>query len=222
MSDSDRNALSNAIASVSPYSCGFLMMDLNTGKGVAYNADTVYYSASSIKGPYITSLVANIPGTLDYEAGHFAAVANWSSNDDYAYIRSKYGTGYMNQWNSSARVADFQWAGYYGFYSPWSLAKMWIKSDRFFHNGTTAGQRTGNLFTTPATSAIRETLGSKYQTQSKAGWYPSDGIYTASADGGIVYASNGSYVVAVMSNVPGNVSRLDGIVRTLDNIHDKM
>ncbi|HIX38302.1 MAG TPA: hypothetical protein H9738_10605, partial [Candidatus Blautia pullistercoris] len=35
------------------YSVAFLLYDLNTGGGISYYADEIYYSASAIKAPYV-------------------------------------------------------------------------------------------------------------------------------------------------------------------------
>ena len=41
-------------------------------------------------------------------------------------------------------------------------------------------------------------------------------------DGGIVYANNGAYVMAIMSSVPANHGALHTLTATIDAAHDEM
>ena len=48
---------------------GFMLYDLNSGGGISYHADEMYYSASAIKGPYVAWLVEDYPQTMDFLYG---------------------------------------------------------------------------------------------------------------------------------------------------------
>lgn len=47
-------------------------------------------------------------------------------------------------------------------------------------------------------------------------------LYRVSDDGGIVYANNGSYIVAIMSRVPANHDYLNGLTSAIDSAHSEM
>jgi hypothetical protein len=41
-------------------------------------------------------------------------------------------------------------------------------------------------------------------------------------DAGIVYADNGPYILAILTDIPSAVDRLDPLVTVLDSIHQTM
>lgn len=73
------------------YSAGFMLYDLNSGGGISYHADDMYYSASAIKGPYVAWLVESYPQTMDFLFGTIQNAITWSSNDDYEALITSYG-----------------------------------------------------------------------------------------------------------------------------------
>ena len=68
-------------------SVAFLMMDLTTGAGVSYNADSYFESASTIKGPYIAALNIYMPWVLESWAGTMYETILNSTNETYAALR---------------------------------------------------------------------------------------------------------------------------------------
>ena len=54
---------------------------------------------------------------------------------------------------------------------------------------------------------------------SKGGWYPELPGYTATNDDGIVRASSGDYMVAILSNAPERFDLTRALVRALDTVH---
>ena len=69
---------------------GFVMVDLGSGATVSYHADDAFYSASSIKGPYVVSVVQNVLGDGAPADGRIDAILRYSDNDAYASFRSSY------------------------------------------------------------------------------------------------------------------------------------
>ncbi len=65
MSEGVRSSLQSAVDSVRAdgYGAGFVMVDIKTGQGVACNPYGSFYSASTIKGPYVASIVSMDPST---------------------------------------------------------------------------------------------------------------------------------------------------------------
>lgn len=45
------------------YTASFVLVDINTGRAISYNADAQVYSASAIKAPFIMALAST--GTID-------------------------------------------------------------------------------------------------------------------------------------------------------------
>lgn len=61
-----------------------------------------------------------------------------------------------------------------------------------------------------------------YTTYSKPGRYePGDGHY-ATNDAGIVYAPNGTYIMAIFTNMPNYVSDIISVVYGIENAHKEM
>lgn len=205
------------------YDVGFVMMDLRTHRGVSYNCDRVFYGASSIKAPYIASVVSAHPDALDRYHHNITETLTYSSNWDYKQVYYAYGKAPMRRWcrTSGARMSiaeSLPWADY----SARDLALLWIRNYQLFQRGG-AGKRLGRLCEHPEISTIHATLGGTYRTRSKAGWIADPGErYKATADGGIVYAKGRPYVIAIMSNIPANQGMLNPLTAAIDRAHGAM
>lgn len=215
------------------YDVGFIMMDLSSHKGVAYNCDALFYGASSIKAPYIGSVVSAYPDSVTRYAHDMTETLFYSWDYNYKNVLAAYGKGPMYTWCSEAGVRsaiadELPWATY----SARELAKMWARMYQLFQQGG-AGEQLGRWCEQPNVSTIHSTLSGRYRTRSKAGWIDAGGAVIAgvngggqfwrvSDDGGIVYASNGAYVVAIMSSVPANHPMLNGLTSAIDAAHQEM
>ena len=75
------------------FAVGYAMLDLSTGVSVSYNADAQFYSASSIKGPYVTSVVRYELGdsAQSSEGSRISAIIESSDNAAYSNMRDAYG-----------------------------------------------------------------------------------------------------------------------------------
>ena len=74
------------------YEVGYALLDLDTGATVTYNADTAFYSASSIKGPYVTSVVEyELGDAVKSDASRISAILEYSDNAAYSTLRDAYG-----------------------------------------------------------------------------------------------------------------------------------
>lgn len=88
------------------YSTGFILRDPNSGGGISYHADELYYSASTIKGPYVAWLVQAYPETATALYGTIENTIQWSSNDDYGALIAAYGVDGFNSWAAECGCAD--------------------------------------------------------------------------------------------------------------------
>ena len=217
----------------SGYDVGFIMMDIESHKGVAYNCDALFYGASSIKAPYIASVVNQHPNAVRTNAYDITETLFYSWDYNYKNVLAAYGKGPMYAWCSeagvSSRIADeLPWVTY----SARELAKLWARSYLLFSQSA-EGEQFGRWCERPNISTIHNALGGAYRTRTKAGWIDAGGyvypgvngggqLYRVSDDGGIVYAHNGPYVMAIMSSVPANHNVLDNLTRAIDRAHSEM
>ena len=214
--------LNNAVNRIrgSGYDVGMIMMDLAKGTGVACNPDAIFYSASTIKGPYVASLVEARPGTLRSEARRIQSVLRYSDNDAYTQLRGIYGPSSLSAWCASSAVRGNVASGNYTYYSARELAKLWARANMFF-SGSPVGAELGGWFQSPEISVIRSMLAGRYVTRSKAGWIGMAG-YNATGDAGLVYAPNGTYVMAILTNAPAQFHLLQDAVLAMDAAHSEM
>ncbi|MBR3326282.1 MAG: hypothetical protein IKG22_03055 [Atopobiaceae bacterium] len=208
------------------YDVGFVMMDLATHQGLAYNCGTLFYGASSIKAPYMASAIELHPEALKRFKRQIQETLTYSWDDTYKEITKVYGEEPLFGWVDELELeSDFKtfvperpWAGY----TARDFAKMWVRIHQW-SQCTKDGRTFCSWSEHPETSTIHHVLGGLYKTQSKAGWIQDDYAYwNVTNDGGIVYADNGPYVLAIMSSVPADFSKLHDLTRALDRAHSEM
>lgn len=216
-------ALSEAICSVTDrgYDTAFMLVDLESGKSISYNTEMEFYCASTIKGPFVCGVLSKHPEAAKNNAATIQNVLIYSSNDGYTSLRSRYGRDCLTDWCEQAGVemdTSKKWPGV----TAEELCKLWMLNYEFLTT-TEVGAEVAAWFECPAVSAIHNVLGETYTTQTKAGWISgSNSYYTASNDAGIVYAENGPYAVAILSNYPSNLAVIEPLVTALDQAHGEM
>ena len=221
LTDAQKKKISAALNEMAGYSVGFILCDINDCRGIVYNPDETYYSASSIKGPYMASVVSMYPECLDTLENEIRQILVYSDNGCYEELRDRYGDAPIEKWAEDAGTEiSFDYGWDYTDYSARTLAKLWMKNYEFFESGD-AGSEIAELYEDPDTSAIHSVLGNKYTTRSKAGWI-ADTSCQSTVDAGIVYADNGPYILAILTDIPSAVDRLDPLVTVLDSIHQTM
>ncbi|MBR3159166.1 MAG: hypothetical protein IKF14_08715, partial [Atopobiaceae bacterium] len=234
-SDAVSDNIYNAIDEIrgKGYDIGFIMMDLTSCEGVAYNCDGLFYGASSIKAPYIASVVSQHPEALNSYQYDIQQTLFYSYDYHYKQVFYGYGKDPMRTWceESGARPSiaeSLPWA----YYTARDLALMWAHNYLWYARSETV-EKLGTWCERPNISTIHDTLGGKYRTRSKGGWIADGGRIVAGLngggpefdvtdDGGIVYANNGAYVMAIMSSVPANHGALHTLTATIDAAHDEM
>lgn len=209
------------------------MCDLKNHKGIAYGCDALFYGASSIKAPYFAAVVKRFPEALEEYKGAIQDTLLTSSDSSYKEVLAAYGKEPMRAFctESGARVSiadSLPWASY----SARDLALMWSYAYSLYPRNHTLDVL-GSWSQSPTVSTIHSALGSAYITRSKAGYIDAEGeiveginygkqVFRVSDDGGIVYAPNGAYVVAIMSNVPDNHDALNPLTLAIDKAHQEM
>ena len=199
---------------------GLVMIDIRTGRGVAVNADREFYGASSIKGPFIISLAAMKPKTLEKQKNAFRAIAVNSDNGSYINLVHVYGRKYYDSWREAVNAEAPLTAGDFANLTAEDLARLWLLNYQYITENRRCGEPMGVLFETPNRSAIQPILGKKYKTQTKGGWIAES--IAASADAGIVYAGEHPYIIAVVSDYPSDLKKLEPYVELMERIHTEM
>ena len=97
ISEEKLKSLKSAIKSISPSGTGIVLLDLKSGKGLSYNAGQSFYSASTMKGPFVASLASAQPSAISASNGNVTATIRWSSNEDYMSLVNRYGKNCMKQ-----------------------------------------------------------------------------------------------------------------------------
>jgi uncharacterized protein YjdB len=224
LSSGTEQNLRNAISAITGkgYSVGFVMMDLNTGAGIFYNSNGTFYSASSIKGPYVVSLVERNPSSVSSYSGVMTNTIKISSNESYYALRKAYGYSTFAPWLSEAGVTNVNPVTNYASITPAALARMWLKNYKFFTSGKQHSTWCRDLFTNTRNSFINQALGGKYTVYSKAGWINEGGYLTVQNDGSVVMANGHPYVLVILSGAYGKMSLLQNLSTALDAAHTEL
>ena len=214
----------------SGYHVGFVVLDLTTGRGVSYNADTDFFSASTVKAPFVTFLwqefieggrasvedvlvkedvyggtgvMASEEGKSEYALEEVMAnTIMYSDNTGYAMLRDHYDGDSWDAWTAKAGVSQAPSdSGWYYDYGACDLAKYWIAIDSYLEGNTEGAQSIEKLFGSTEVSFLRQALGSDCAVYAKAGFESSFvGSAAALNDAGIVESPSGDYLIAVMSD----------------------
>lgn len=219
LSPEKQNVLQNAIEKVTNkgYKLGFVVLDLKNLGGFAYNADEKIYSASTIKGPYVVSLVKSDNTILEKEKTRIEATLVRSSNYDYESMRDQYGDECFVDFSAETGndlVVDT--SRNFQFLTPRSLAHPWVGNYLFFESGE-AGESLGKIFENPNVSPIRDVFSEKYTTRTKAGWVTKNNIRVTN-DAGIVYTENGEYLISIMTTAPCDFSVVETVAEAIKNV----
>ena len=207
-----------AYANEQDYHVGFLLLDINTGWGIAYNADEEFYSASSIKGIYVASLTAKRPESLLNMAEVMYLVVHDSNNDLYFELRQSYGVEPLMQWCDEAGLDQPIGLEWFPYYTPRTLSKLWLKNYEYFESAGENMNEIASWYTSTNNSPISKKLGLFYKVYSKAGWIV-DGEYSATVDAGIIYAEDHPYIMVVMSDAPSDFAAIEPVIDALSEIH---
>lgn len=209
------------------YSLGFSLIDVETGAAVSYNPDQTFYSASTIKAPYVMALYESNEHSMNY-LGSSETVRNclvYSDNEAYSSLRMSYDSSFMYDWLIAAGFseADAQalYNEWYVFISANQLAAMWLHGYDYLISGSANALQLQEYLSASEHSCIHALTTGTYTAWTKPGWYPSGG-YEATNDAGVVQADSGTYVVAVMSNAPSDFAALVPVVDAVNMAHGEL
>lgn len=201
---------------------GFVVIDMQSNLGISYNLGQDFYTASSIKGPFATSLAAYNPEAASKWQNTIINMLVNSDNDAYTALNNTYRRTYIQQWCEECGVDPALCVYKYPHITTRDLALMWIKSYYYFEEDE-FGAEIATWFENPAYSLIHSELEETCTTRTKAGWMVDDNPkHTTTVDGGIVYTDCGDYVIVIMSTVPRDIEPLRPLLQALINAHNEM
>ena len=188
-------------------SVGFIFMDLASARGFAYNIDERFYSASSIKGPFMAFLCEEYVETGGASYGSIedliARTIVDSDNNAYDSLRRSYTyDGTFASWLSrlGLSTSDYITGGiWYPDYSAREASILWLDIWDYLQGGSGYAEWLSGLYSNTNLSPLRDALGERGTVMNKAGWIGEPG-YNAIADNGIVYFGKRPYLVSVLTD----------------------
>ena len=216
------------------YSISFVVRNLASDQEISYDAERDYYPASSIKGPYITSLfqMQVEPGAIP--ADEVAELAEltilYSDNDAYSDLREQYGGDAFVQWLRDAGVKERPYVTFQDFATTnyprictRQLAQMWVHVNSYLNGGTDLAKQLRELLLNREMAPIRDAI-SATDTPSvgKAGWMDEadeeSGAMPSATEAGIIYTRQGNFLIALMSDAPAEFDDVLPIINALYQI----
>ncbi|MCR5135088.1 MAG: class A beta-lactamase-related serine hydrolase [Clostridiales bacterium] len=199
-------------------SAGFVMLDLSTGMGAAYNTAEEFYGASSLKIHRVLAVAETDPKLLKNNRWRVRAILVESDNATYEWLYDTYGNKVLDQYASVAGAKlRFSRGRQYAYYDVAAFARLWKHAYDLMQENP-ACEEAGALAEKPYYSSIHRLLKGQYTTRSKAGWIYEGGI-RAAADGGIVYDRESPYLIVIMSDYASDLTLLDPYVKALEEAH---
>lgn len=216
----------------------FVVTDLLGSEILSYNKEWRFCSQSTIKAPFVCSLLENRPELFDVHRGLIKEIVTLSSNSAYEELFEKYGNDYLLGWCEKVGIPPKTCERIYPRnITVCEMAKLWTIMYDYLSNR--ASKELVSWFYGTRYSAIFSTLGHKYLTWTKAGW--ENGIddgdeigstkippacytdgdplndETATNDTGIVFSDKGPYILAIFTNIPTNPPKLEELVKAIDD-----
>lgn len=219
LSDDTRNALNAAAQALTDQGAdvGYLLFDLETGRGVAANIDARVFVASSIKAPYALFLCetqfdaggASIDDTLgdsDLTLGSLVeAAVSESDNDAYHTLRNRFAGPAFGTWLDSLGIGSgFSREQFTPSYTARESALLWMRMHAYLNSDAPSAPWLRGLLENARVSFMRHAIGyGDVSVLSKAGWYDGEGENEDGfCDSGIVSENGHDYLLTVMTNLP--------------------
>lgn len=219
LSDETRNALNAAAQTLTDQGAdvGYLLFDLQTGRGVAANIDARVFVASSIKAPYALFLCetqfdtgdASIDDTLgesDLTLGSLVeAAVSESDNDAYHTLRNRFAGPAFGSWLDDLGIGNgFSREQFTPSYTARESALLWLRMYEYLNSDAPSAPWLRGLLENARVSFMRHAIGyGDVSVLSKAGWYDGEGENEDGfCDSGIVSENGHDYLLTVMTNLP--------------------
>lgn len=204
------------------YTVGFTLINLNTGKGIAYNLDSRVYGASSFKGPYAAFLCQHLgDNDASYPSGSEAAGSGvsssiyslmqpmilYSDNSAFNSLRNTYDSVGFAEWLNSCGVdSEIMHDTHFPRYSARESALLWLRTYQYLKTNTPTAQNLASLYEQTNVSFIRSGVSDDEGVEAvlnKAGWCAGSERFTGLCDAGLIKCTDGTtYIMSTMTNSP--------------------
>ena len=225
------------------YTVGFTLINLNTGKGIAYNLDSRVYGASSFKGPYAAYLCQHLgDNDASYPSGSEAAGSGvsssiyslmqpmilYSDNSAFNSLRNTYDSVGFAEWLNSCGVdSEIMHDTHFPRYSARESALLWLRTYQYLKTNTPTAQNLASLYEQTNVSFIRSGVSGDNKVEAvlnKAGWCSGSERFTGLCDAGLIKCTDGTtYLMSTMTNSPDGglyTVRLANLASTLFECRD--
>lgn len=204
------------------YTVGFTLINLNTGKGMAYNLDSRVYGASSFKGPYAAYLCQHLgDNDASCPSGSEAAGSGvsssmysliqpmilYSDNNAFSSLRNSYDSAGFAEWLNSCGVdSEIMHDTHFPRYSARESALLWLHTYQYLKTNTPTAQNLASLYEQTNVSFIRSGVSDDEEVEAvlnKAGWCAGRERFTGLCDAGLIKCTDGTtYLMSTMTNSP--------------------
>lgn len=208
-------ALAAIEASGANISC--IALDLVGDGVIEHDADRVYYSASSIKGPFCVGLARSQGDDARSRYGDLiTATVVDSSNEAYEALRERV-AGQPVLKNLFREAGVERDAGHwYTDYSVRDLAAIWRVCAQWLSSDDQNARWLGGLLGDSLNSRVDDVaVGEQVVTWSKAGWFSGEERYDVTFDGGVIKTSRGAYAIAVATDRGSDFKAIESVMRPL-------
>lgn len=225
------------------YTVDFTLINLNTGKGIAYNLDSRVYGASSFKGPYAAYLCQHLgDNDASYPSGSEAAGSGvsssiyslmqpmilYSDNSAFSSLRNTYDSAGFAEWLNSCGVdSEIMHDTHFPRYSARESALLWLHTYQYLKTNTPTAQNLTSLYEQTNVSFIRSGVSDDEEVEAvlnKAGWCSGRERFTGLCDAGLIKCTDGTtYLMSTMTNSPDGglyTVRLANLASTLFECRD--
>lgn len=225
------------------YTVGFTLINLNTGKGIAYNLDSRVYGASSFKGPYAAFLCQHLgDNDASYPSGSEAAGSGvsssiyslmqpmilYSDNSAFSSLRNTYDSAGFAEWLNSCGVdSEIMHDTHFPRYSTRESTLLWLHTYQYLKTNTPTAQNLASLYEQTNVSFIRSGVSDDGEVEAvlnKAGWCAGSERFTGLCDAGLIKCTDGTtYLMSTMTNSPDGglyTVRLANLASTLFECRD--
>lgn len=222
LSEEQQGSLAAATQNIegSGYTVGFTLINLNTGKGIAYNLDSRVYGASSFKGPYAAYLCQHLgDNDVSYPSGSEAAGSGvsssiyslmqpmilYSDNNAFSSLRNSYDSAGFAEWLNSCGVdSEIMHDTHFPRYSARESALLWLHTYQYLKTNTPTAQHLASLYEQTNVSFIRSGVSDDEGVEAvlnKAGWCAGRERFTGLCDAGLIKCADGTtYLMSTMTN----------------------
>lgn len=225
------------------YTVGFTLINLNTGKGIAYNLDSRVYGASSFKGPYAAFLCQHLgDNDASYPSDSEAAGSGvsssiyslmqpmilYSDNSAFSSLRNAYDSAGFAEWLNSCGVdSEIMHDTHFPRYSTRESTLLWLRTYQYLKTNTPTAQNLASLYEQTNVSFIRSGVSGDDKVEAvlnKAGWCSGSERFTGLCDAGLIKCTDGTtYLMSTMTNSPDGglyTVRLANLASTLFECRD--